>query len=110
MLHMLNFIVRLFIFKSTSFRTYPNILDLIFSPDEFVSSIDVTDTVLSEHCIITVKTSIPFCNSPPICQALNCICKAFEPFDFKKAYWSGLCSSIKSVNWQVIIIIIIIFV
>ena len=28
-------------------------------------------------------------------------CNAFEPLDFKKADWPGLCSSIKLVNWQV---------
>ena len=77
------------------------LLDLIFSPDDFVSSIDVPDSVLSDHRIITVKTSIPFCNSPPICQSMNCICNAFETLDFKKADGSGLCSSIKLVNWQV---------
>ena len=37
-----------------------NILDLIFSPDDFVNSMDVTDSLLSNHRIITVKTSIPF--------------------------------------------------
>ena len=41
-----------------------NILDLIFSPDDFVNSIDVTDSLLSDHRIITVKTSIPFCHTP----------------------------------------------
>ena len=35
-----------------------NILDLIFSPDDFVNSIDVTDSVLSDHHIITAKTSV----------------------------------------------------
>ena len=77
-----------------------NILDLlIFSPDDFVISIDVTDSLLSDHRIITVKTSILFCHTPH--QSMNCSCNAFEPLDFKKAGWSGLCSSIKLVNWQV---------
>ena len=78
-----------------------NILDLVFFPDDFINSIDVTDSVLSDHRIITAKTSIPFCHSTPICQSINCICNAFEPLDLKKADWSGLCSSIKLVNWQV---------
>ena len=76
-----------------------NILDLIFSPDDFVNSIDVTDSLLSDHRIITVKTSIPFCHTPH--QSMNRSCNAFESLDFKKADWSGLCSSIKLVNWQV---------
>ena len=45
----------------------------------FINSID---GVLSDHCIITAKTSIPFCHSPPICQSINGISNAFEPRDF----------------------------
>ena len=74
------------------------ILDQIFSPDDFINSIDVTDSVLSDHPIITAKTYNPFCHSPPICKSTNRICNAFEPLDFRKADWSGLCSSIKLVN------------
>ena len=33
-----------------------NILDLILSPDDFKNHIDVTDSVLSDHHIITAKT------------------------------------------------------
>ena len=40
-----------------------NILGLIFSPDDFVNSIGVTYSLLSDHRIITVKTSIPFCHT-----------------------------------------------
>ena len=76
-----------------------NILDLIFSPDDFVNSIDVTDSLLSDHRIITVKTSIPFCHTPH--QSMNRSCNAFNPLDFKKADLPGLCYSIKFVNWQV---------
>ena len=65
------------------------ILDLIFSPGDFISSIDVTDSVISDHRIITTKTSIPFCHSPPICKSTNHISNAFEPLDFRKADWSG---------------------
>ena len=43
-----------------------NILDIIFSPDDIINSIYVTDSVLSDHRIITAKTYIPFCHSPPI--------------------------------------------
>ena len=57
-------------------------------------------TVLFNVCsAITVKTSIPFCHTPH--QSMNRSCNAFESLDFKKADWSGLCSSIKLVNWQV---------
>ena len=76
-----------------------NILHIIFSLDDFVNSIDVTDSFLSDHCIITVETSIPFCHTPH--QSMNRSCNDFESLDFKKAVWSGLCSSINLVNWQV---------
>ena len=78
-----------------------NILDLIFSSDDFINSIDLTDSVLSDQRIITTKNSILFCHSPPICQSMNRMCNAFEPLDFRKADWPGLCSSINLVNWQV---------
>ena len=39
-----------------------NILDLILSPDDFLISIEVADSV--DHRITTAKTSIPFCHSP----------------------------------------------
>ena len=57
------------------------ILDLLFSSDHFVNSIvDVTDSVLSDHRIITAKTSIPFCHSPPICQSMNRINSSWRQF------------------------------
>ena len=31
---------------------------------------------------------------------MNSTCNTFEPLDFKKTNWSGLCASIKSVNWK----------
>ena len=62
-----------------------NILDLIFSPDDFVDSIDVTDSLLSDHHIITIKNSIPFCHTPD--QSMNRSCNAFEPLDFKKVFF-----------------------
>ena len=61
-----------------------NILDLTFSLDDVINAIDVTDSVLSDHRIIIVKTSIPLCHSNPICKSTNHICNAFEPLDFRK--------------------------
>ena len=86
--------------QQTSSYYYFHVFDLIFSLDDFINYIDVTESVLTDHCIITAKTSIPFCHSPPICKTTNRNCNAFEPINFRKADWSGLCSSIKLVNWQ----------
>ena len=42
-----------------------NILDLIFSPDDFINCIDITDSIISDHRIITEKTLIPISQSSP---------------------------------------------
>ena len=34
---------------------------------------------------------------------MNSTCNTFEPHDFKKTDWSGLCASIKSGNWKVLL-------
>ena len=36
-----------------------NILDLIFSPNNLINSIDICDTFISDHCMLTVETNIP---------------------------------------------------
>ena len=77
-----------------------NILDLIFSSDDFINCIDITDSVISDHRIITAKTLIPISQSSPPCQTMNSTCNTFELLDFRKTDWSGLCASIKSVNWK----------
>ena len=59
-----------------------NILDLIFSPDDFVNSIDVTDSLLSDHCVITVKSSIPFGHTPQ--QSMNRSCNVLSHFISRK--------------------------
>ena len=40
-----------------------NILDLIFSPNNLINSIDICDTFISDHRMLTVETNIPM--SPP---------------------------------------------
>ena len=77
-----------------------NILDLIFSPDDFINCIDITDSVISDHRIITAKTLIPISQSSPPCQTMNSACNTFELLDFRKADWLGLCACLKSVNWK----------
>ena len=34
---------------------------------------------------------------------MNSACNTFELLDFRKTEWSGLCASIKSVNWKVLL-------
>ena len=75
-----------------------NILDLIFSPDDFIKCIHITDSVISDHHIITTKTLIPISQSSPPCQTMNSACNIFELLGFRKTDWSGLCACLKSVN------------
>ena len=77
-----------------------NILDLIFYPDDFINCIDIPDSVISDHRIITAKTLIPISQSSPPCQTMNSACNTFELLDFRKADWLGLCACLKSVNWK----------
>ena len=64
-----------------------NILDSIFSPDDFINCIGITDSVIYDYHIITAKTLIPISQSHPPCQTMNSTCNTFEPLDFKKTNW-----------------------
>ena len=35
---------------------------------------------------------MPISQSPPPCQTIIPTCNTFEPFDFKKTDWSGMCA------------------
>ena len=41
-----------------------NILDLMFCPNDLIYPIDICDTFISDHRILTVETNIPM--SPPV--------------------------------------------
>ena len=77
-----------------------NILDLIFSPGDYINCIDITDSLISDHRIITAKTLIQISQSSPPCQTMNYACNTLDLLDFKKADWLGLCACLKSVNWK----------
>ena len=38
-----------------------NILDLVFCNSELIDSIDICDTFICDHCLLTVNTSLPVC-------------------------------------------------
>ena len=38
-----------------------NILDLVFCNSELIDSIDICDTFISDHCLLTINTFIPVC-------------------------------------------------
>ena len=72
-----------------------NIMGKKCSPDDFITYIDITDSVISDHRIITAKTLIPIYQSSLSCQTMNSTCNNFELLEFRKNDWS-----IKSVNWK----------
>ena len=81
-------------------RNY-NILDLIFSPNDLINSIDICDTFISEHRMLTVETNIPM--SPPLLSPkLNPANNVFDKLDFNKANWANLISAIKQIDWSTV--------
>ena len=77
-----------------------NILDLIFSPDDFINCIDITDSVISGSSYYHCKNFKPnFSVFSPLSN-YEFQCNTFELLDFRNTDWSGLCASIKSVNWK----------
>ena len=78
-----------------------NILDLIFSPNDLINSIDICDTFIS-YRILTAETNIPM--SPPLLSPkLNPANNVFEKLDFNKANWANLISAIKQIDWSTVL-------
>ena len=72
----------------------------MFSPNEFINCIYITDSVILDHRIITANKIITISQSSPPCQTMNYTCKTLELLGFMKTAWAGVCASIKSVNWK----------
>ena len=73
------------------------ILGLIFSPDEFISSIHITETFISDHSILLVDTNIPI--SLPKSSVFNPPESEFSKLDFNKAEWANLRADISSLSF-----------
>ena len=58
-------------------------LDIIVCPDQLVNSITTTDTFLSDHHIIHIKTCIPIPKSYFQTESVNPWKNIFEKLDFK---------------------------
>ena len=76
-----------------------NILDYIFSPDDFINCIDITDSVilLSYYHYKNFNSNFSVFSLLSIYEFYM---HTFELLDFRKTDWSGLCACIKSVNWK----------
>ena len=71
-----------------------NILDLIFSPDEFIRSIHFTETFISDHSILLAETNIPISLSNS--TVFNPPESEFSTLDFNKADGVNLRANISS--------------
>ena len=76
-----------------------NTLDLIFCSDELINSIDVCDTFVSDHRIITAETQIQIPTLTPSVSSLNPPQSSFDELDFKKSDWSNLSSALHKIDW-----------
>ena len=74
-----------------------NILDLIFSPDEFIRSIHITETFISDHSILLAETNIPISLSNS--TVFNPPESEFSKLDFNKADWANLRADISSLSF-----------
>ena len=78
-----------------------NILDLIFSLDNTINSITVSDTFLSDHRVIYAETLIPV-HDPSTVQIdlnLNPPSTRIEIVDFNKSNWPKLKESLNTIDW-----------
>lgn len=75
-----------------------NILDLIFSNCELIKNIDVSNTFISDHCLLSVSTFIPTIalHEPPV---LNSASSIFEKLNFRRCEWDALRSALMAIDW-----------
>ena len=72
------------------------------TPNDLINSIDICDTFISDHRILTAETNIPM--SPPLLSPkLNPANNVFEKLDFNKANWANLISAIKQIDWSTVL-------
>ena len=76
-----------------------NILDLIFCSNDLIYSIDICDTFISDHRMLTVETNMRL-SPPPVSPGLNPGLTVFDKFEFNNADWANLVLAIKQINWS----------
>ena len=75
-----------------------NILDLVFCNSELIDSIDICDTFISDHCLLTVNTSVPVCFSK-YHIIVNPPSSIFEMLNFKRCNWLTLQCALRDIDW-----------
>ena len=74
-----------------------NILDLIFSNDEMILTVETNETVVSDHNIINVETKIPVkCMNNRLHNEPTSL---FESIDYNTSDWEKIKYSLKLIAW-----------
>ena len=93
------FVESLFIQQYVNLPTRKNnILDLVFCNSELIDSIDISDTFISDHCLLTVNTSVPVCFSK-YHIIVNPPSSIFEMLNFKRCNWLTLQCALGDIDW-----------
>ena len=74
------------------------ILDLVFCNSELIDGIDICDTFISDHCLLTVTTFIPVCFTKYY-SIVNPPSSIFEMLNFKRCDWLSLQCALRDINW-----------
>ena len=102
-IHLVHRSDRLFLSQQVAEPTQnSNILDLIFCPNDLIYSIDICDTFISDHSMLTVETNVSM--SPPLFpQNLNPAITVFDKLEINKANWANLILAIKQIDWSTVL-------
>ena len=70
-------------------------MDLEFCNSELI---DICDIIISDHCLLTVNTSIPVCFTKDHI-IVNPPSSIFEMLNFKRCNWLSLQCALRDINW-----------
>ena len=76
-------------------------MDLVFCNSELIDIIDICDTFISDHCLLTVTTFIPVCFTK-YHDIVNPPSSIFEMLNFKRYDWLSLQCALRDINWGVL--------
>ena len=75
-----------------------NILDLVFSNDELIASVESRKTFMSDHNIVCSETNLPVSRMPT--STHNEPASRFESIDFNTSDWDRIRNSLNLVDWN----------
>ncbi len=75
-----------------------NILDLVFSNDDIIQTIDSKATYISDHNIVCAQTNVSISNS--FAGVFNNDATCLESIDYKTTDWDKVRHSLQTINWH----------